>query len=93
MYIIMLEYNKAASLSKEVANEKEIWASTFDVLLHQMEYTLMGITRWNGELLDFPSTAGARAALIYRTGQIGILEGIISDLKILSDTRVVSQDE
>lgn len=85
VYIIMLEHNKVAALPKEVVNEKEIWARTIDVLLHQMEHTLMGITRWNGELPVFPLTAKGRAALIYRTGQVKILEGVISELQTFMD--------
>ncbi|RSM02075.1 hypothetical protein CEP52_008207 [Fusarium oligoseptatum] len=85
VYIIMLEHSKTAVSSNEVPDEKEIWAGTIDVLLHQMEATLMGITRWNGELPDLPSTARGRAALLYRTGQVKILEGIISELKAFMD--------
>ncbi|RSL46147.1 hypothetical protein CEP53_010437 [Fusarium sp. AF-6] len=85
VYIIMLEHSKVSVSSNEVPDEKEIWVGTIDVLLHQMEATLMGITRWNGELLDLPSTAGGKAALIYRTGQVKILEGIISGLKAFMD--------
>lgn len=85
VYIIMLEHSEGAVSSNEEANEKKVWVGTIDVLLHQMEYTLKGITRWDGELPDFPSTARAKAALIYRTGQIKILEEVILDMKTCMD--------
>ncbi|KFY66850.1 hypothetical protein V496_01909 [Pseudogymnoascus sp. VKM F-4515 (FW-2607)] len=85
LYLIILDRNKLAALSEEVAGEKKNWVGIIDALLHQMEYTLMGINQWNGELPDFPSTAGAKAALIYRTGQVKILEEVISELKKFMD--------
>jgi hypothetical protein len=55
----MLAHTEDAVFEEALANEKQIWASTIVLLLNKMEATLMGITRWNGELADFPSTAGA----------------------------------
>ncbi|GES60660.1 SET-domain-containing protein [Aspergillus terreus] len=69
VYIIMRKHAEAAAVSKDMPNEKQIWAGTIDILLQQMEHALMAIARWDGHLPGFPSTAGAKAALIYRTGQ------------------------
>ena len=78
VYIIMLESSEATG---EVGSEKQIWEATICVLLYQMEQRLMEITKWDGKLPRAPVTPRARAALIYRTGQVNIMEEVISDLK------------
>ncbi|KAJ8133604.1 hypothetical protein O1611_g17 [Lasiodiplodia mahajangana] len=76
--IILLERNKLSGL---ILGEQQAWAGAINVLLHQMEHALMGITRWDRELPDSPCTSGAKAAWIYRAGQVKILQEVISDLK------------
>jgi hypothetical protein len=80
IYTIMLAYSKDTVPSDGVDDKKRIWVGTIDALLQQAETTLLGITRWNSELLDSPLTAGAKAALIYRTEQVKILKEVILEL-------------
>ncbi|RYC61509.1 hypothetical protein CHU98_g4720 [Xylaria longipes] len=84
VYIILLERNKAVGVPEEAASDKQIWEGTINVLLHQMEQALIGITQWDRELSDPPSTGGAKTALIYRMGQVKILEEVISELKMFT---------
>jgi hypothetical protein len=81
----MLANDEEAVLSEGMENETRIWAGTLDALLQRAETNLLAITRWNSELPDPPSTAGAKAASIYRTGQVKILEEVILELKAFMD--------
>ncbi|KAI0487077.1 hypothetical protein F4859DRAFT_527186 [Xylaria cf. heliscus] len=84
VYIILRETYKASRDTKEAVNEDQIWTTTIAVLLNQMGSALMNITQWERELPDTPPTAGAKAALIYRKGQVKILEETIAELQGLS---------
>lgn len=81
VYAIMLQHSQNSMLANEVSNEKQVWVATVEVLLYQIESALLGITRWDGELPELPPTIGAKAAMIYRTGQVNILKELASGLK------------
>lgn len=85
IHIIVDAYAENAVFENASTKEKQIWASTIDLLLNSMEGTLKGIQQWDGMKMDCPSTAGGKAALVYREGQVKILESVISDLKVFID--------
>lgn len=81
VYIIMFQHGRTHVLDNQILQKKDNWVATIEVLLHQMKSSLLGITQWDGELPESPSTNGAKAAMAYRTGQVKILEEVASGLK------------
>ncbi|KAL8639288.1 MAG: hypothetical protein Q9226_008885 [Calogaya cf. arnoldii] len=85
VYAIILASDENAALSEGLEDSKRIWAGTLDALLQQAEAQLLAITRWNSELPDLSSMAGAKAASMYRIGQLKILDEVISELRAFMD--------
>jgi hypothetical protein len=61
--------------------EAELWYATFDLLLQRLQATRQQITRWDAELPSKPQNQCQQAAMIYRNGQLDILNEVIGELE------------
>lgn len=81
VYIIVDAYAENVVFENAFVKSKQVWANTVDVLLTTLERSLQEIHQWDSELTDCTMTSGAKAASVYREGQMKILQAVTSELR------------
>lgn len=85
IYVIIQASVEEIDLPTHIPTERQLWASVLDALLERSKTSLLNITQWDQHLPEVPATAGAKAALSYRDGQIQILRDVIAELNSFLD--------